>query len=135
MNETPDTSSLNERPLGRIVEDILSHLGEIIRSEFRLAQAELRQDLREISSVGIYLAIAGALGLYGVGFLLLGSVYALSFVLPAWLAAVSVGFFLSVCGMVLLALGWRKLKKANLKPKKTIQSMEDNVRWFKKRAR
>lgn len=137
MKETSidETSKLNERPISRIVEDILSHLAEIIRSELRLVQTELRQDLREVSSVGVYVAIAGVSGLFGLGFLLLGAVYALSLVLPAWLAAVSVGFFLSVVGMAFVAVGWSKVKKMTLKPERTIQSMEDNVRWFKKRVK
>jgi hypothetical protein len=135
MKETPDTSRPSERPIGRIVEDILGHLGEIIRSELRLVQTELRQDLREVRSAGIYVAIAGVLGVFCLGFLLLGAVYALSLMLPAWLAAVSVGLFAGVIGLAVAALGWNRLKKAKLKPERTIQSMEDNVRWFKKRVK
>jgi len=128
MNETP------ERPMSRIIEDILSHLAEIIRSELRLVQTELRQDLREASSVGIYVAIAGVLGLYALGFLLLGGVYALSFVFPMWLAAASVGFGLGVIALVLVGIGWSKMKQLNLKPERTIQTMEENITWFKRRA-
>src|SRR5262245_53237956 len=104
MNETP------ERPMSRIIEDILSHLAEIIRSELRLVQTELRQDLREVSSAGVFLAIGGVLSLYALGFLLLGGVYALSYVFPMWLAAVSVGFAVLVISLVLAGIGWSKIK-------------------------
>ena len=36
------------RPISRIIEDILRHVGEIIRSEVRLAKTEIRQDLAEV---------------------------------------------------------------------------------------
>jgi hypothetical protein len=128
MNETP------ERPMSRIIEDILSHLAEIIRAELRLVQTELRQDLREVSSIGVYAAIAGVLGLYAFGFIMLGVVYALSFVLPMWLAAASVGFGLGVIALILAGVGWNRMKRVNLKPERTIRTMEENIAWFKRRA-
>jgi hypothetical protein len=120
--------------MSQIIEDIVSHLAEILRSELRLVQTELRQDLREVSSAAVYVAIAGVLGLYALGFLLLGGVYALSFVLPMWLAAASVGFGIGVIALVLVGVGWSKMKQINLKPERTIKTMEENIAWFKRRA-
>lgn len=128
MNETP------ERPMSKIIEDIVSHLAEIIRSELRLVRVELQQDLREVSAAGVYVAAAGVIGLFAFGFLLLAGVYALSLVMPAWLAAVSVGVGLAILAGVLVAVGWTKLKHINLKPERTIKTMEENIAWFKRRA-
>jgi hypothetical protein len=128
MNEIP------ERPMSKIIQDIVGHLAEIIRSELRLVQAELRQDLREASAASIYLIVAGVSGLYALGFLLLGAVYAISFVMPMWMAAASVGFGLGILALVLAVVGRSKLKRINLKPERTIQTLEESIAWFKRRA-
>ena len=120
------------RPISRIIEDILRHAGEIIRSEFRLVKTEIRQDFRDVKKATTFLAVAGVLGLFALGFFLLAAVYALSTIMPPWLAAISVGGILAIIGAVLLSKGLNMMKVASMKPDRTIQSLEDNVKWFKK---
>jgi len=122
------------RPLSRIIEDILRHIGEIIRSEMRLVQTEIRQDLRDVKHAGTYLVAASIASMFALGFLLLAAVYGLSTIMPPWLAAISVGLALGITGMALLTKGLHLLKATNMKPERTIQSLEDNLKWFKKRV-
>jgi ABC-type protease/lipase transport system fused ATPase/permease subunit len=122
------------RPISRIIEDILRHVGEIIRSEMRLAQTEIRQDLRDVKHAGTFLVAAGVAGMFALGFLLLAAVYGLSTIMPPWLAAITVGGVLGIVGFVLLQKGLHLLKATNMTPERTIQSLEDNLKWFKKRV-
>jgi hypothetical protein len=131
---TEETYRPSGRPISQIVEDMLSHLAEIVRAELRLVQTESRQDLRRAGNAGVYLAIAGVCGMLGVGFLLLGAVYGLALVMPLWLAAVSVGLGVSITGLALLGIGLQRMKDVNLTPERTIQTLEDNFAWIKKRA-
>lgn len=131
---TEDISRPSGRPISQIIEDMLSHLAEIVRSELRLVQMEIRQDLRKAGNAGVYLAIAGVSGLFGLGFLLLGAVYGLAMVMPVWLAAVSVGLAVSIIGLAMLGVGLHRMKTINLTPERTIQTLEDNFAWIKKRA-
>ena len=124
----------SERPISRIVEDILRHVGEIIRSEIRLAQTEMKQDFQEVKHAGTYLITASVAGMFALGFLLLAAVYGLSTIMPPWLAAISVGVVLGIVGCVLLTKGLHLMKATSMTPDRTIQSLEDNVKWFKKRA-
>jgi flagellar motor component MotA len=135
MNEPmpdKDGSKLSTRPISSILQDMLKNLSEIIRSEIQLAQAELRQEAREMARAGTYLAAAGVFGFLTLGFFLLSAVYALATVMPAWLAAILVGVLTGVVATALLVMGRRRLKATNLKPEKTIQTLEDNIKWFKK---
>jgi len=127
-------STTSERPLSRIIEDILRHTGEIIRSEIRLAQTEMKQDFQEVKHAVTYLAISGVAGMFALGFLLLAAVYGLSTFMPPWLAAISVGVVLGIVGFVLLTKGLNLMKATSMTPDRTIQSLEDNVKWFKKRV-
>jgi len=127
----PD-SNPNGRPISRIVEDILHHIGEIIRSEMRLVQIEIRQDFQDVKKAGTFLVAASVAGMFALGFLLLAAVYGLSTIMPPWLAAITVGALLGIAGMALMTKGLHLLKATSLKPDRTIQSMEDNLKWFKK---
>jgi ABC-type protease/lipase transport system fused ATPase/permease subunit len=131
----PDSGpNASGRPISRIIEDILRHVGEIIRSEMRLAQTEIRQDLRDVKHAGTFLAAASVAGMFALGFLLLSAVYGLSTIMPPWLAAITVGGVLGIVGLVLLQKGLHLLKATNITPERTIQSLEDNLKWFKKRV-
>lgn len=106
----------NGRPLGEVLKDIVGHVSEIVRSEMRLVTLELRQEVIELKAAAISIAIGNVLLLYAGLFLLLGVVYALSTVWPAWLAALVVGGGLALIGAVVLKAGIRRLKH----PKKTL---------------
>jgi len=125
-------TNTNKRPVTRILEDILRHLGEIIRSEIRLVQTEIRQDFRDVKHAGTYLVAAGVAGMFALGFLLLAAVYGLSTIMPPWLAAITVGGVLGIVGVALMSRGLHMLKATNMTPDRTIQSLEDNLKWFKK---
>jgi len=122
------------RPISRIIEDILRHVGEIIRSEIRLVQTEITQDFRDVKHAGTYLIAAGIASMFALGFLLLAAVYGLSTVMPPWLAAISVGIVLGIVGFALMTKGLHLLKATSITPDRTIQSLEDNLKWFKKRV-
>jgi hypothetical protein len=69
--------------------------------------------------------------LYGLGFLLLAAVYALSMVMAAGLAALIVGGILALVSVALVTSSARKLKALNPAPERTIQTLQENVQWAK----
>jgi uncharacterized membrane protein YqjE len=100
------------RPLGAIARDIMDHVSEIVRSEFKLVTLEAKQEAAELKSAAISLAIGNVLLLYGGLFLLLGIVYALSIVWPAWLAALVVGAGVAIAGAVFAKFGVTRLRRS-----------------------
>ncbi len=127
------------RPDGRsfkqLLQDIVSHVSDILRSEVRLAKAEIREDITHYCKASTFIALAGVLMFYAGGLILLSCVYALEGVMPSWLAALAVSVAVGVVAAILYKMGRKKLKHANLRPEKTIQSLGDNVTWFKKQTR
>jgi uncharacterized membrane protein YqjE len=104
-----DTSS-NSRPVVTILREMISHLGEIVRAEVQLVSLEVRQDIAARKSAAVSIVVANVFLLYGGAFLLLGLVYALSTVWPAWLAAIVVGAAVGIIGVAVLARGVQKIK-------------------------
>jgi hypothetical protein len=132
-----DRSDVNTdgRSIKQIVQDIVNHVSDIIRSEVRLAKAEVRQDLVHYAKAIAFIGIAGVLAFYALGFVLLGAVYGLQDVVPTWLAALLVGAAVGITAAILFLTGRKKLAQASLRPDKTIQSLEDNVTWFKRQTK
>jgi uncharacterized membrane protein YqjE len=132
MREINATSS--GRSITQILQEIVNRIGEIIRSEVQLAKTEIRQDVGDYVKAGSFLVLAGVLACFAFGFILLGAVFALETVLaPSW-AAVLVGILVGIVGSALFVIGRNKLRIASLKPDKTLQTLEDNISWFKKRT-
>src|SRR4029077_4766218 len=117
--------------VSQVLQDIVGNLQEIIRSEFRLAKTELKEEAsraaKPIATFGVGLVV----GFYGIGFLLLSSVYGLSTVMAGWMAALLVGTILGALAIALLSSSGKKLRRVNPAPDKTIRSLEENVQWAK----
>ena len=148
MKDRRDTTSLKEsrtreedampsdsRSIKQILQDIVNHVSDIMRSEVRLAQTEIRQDVTHYAKTSAFIGVAGVLTLYAVGFVLLSVVYALRDVMPSWLAALVVGVTVGAVAALMYRTGRKKLAQATLRPDKTIQTLEENVTWFKRQTK
>ena len=135
LNTTGFNESRDGRSIKQILQDIVNHVSDIIRSEVRLAKTEVRQDATHYATAGTWVGAAGVLALFAIGFVLLSAVYALQDVMPPWLAALLVGVTVGIVAAILYATGRKKLARASLRPDKTIQTSEDNVTWFKRQTK
>lgn len=120
-----------QRSVPAVLQDIVGNVQEIIRSELSLAKAEFKEDAAKAAKPVTMFGVGAVAAIYGVGFLLLASVYGLSRVIADWEAALVVGGVCALVGISLLSSSGKKLKRMNLKPEKTVQSLEENVQWAK----
>ena len=121
----------NGRSMAEVLQDIVGNLQEIIRSEFRLAKTELKEEAVKAAKPAATFGVGVAMGFYGIGFLLLASVYGLSTVMAGWLAALLVGTILAIVAIALMSSSGKKLKRVDPTPDKTMRSLEENVQWAK----
>jgi uncharacterized membrane protein YqjE len=119
------------RSVPEVLQDIVGNLQEIIRSEFRLAKTELKEEAGQAAKPAAIFGMGLVFGFYGIGFLLLAAVYGMSTVMAVWLAALLVGTFLAVVAVALTGWSGKKLKRVKATPRKTIQSLEENIQWAK----
>ncbi len=120
-----------QRTVPEVLQDIVGNLQEIVRSEFRLAKTEIKEEAATAAKPVATFGVGLALSFYGVGFLLLAAVYGLSTVMAGWLAALLVGAVLAVVAAAILTSSGEQLKRVNPVPDKTIRSLEENVQWAK----
>ena len=124
-----------QRSVPQILEDIASNLTQLVQGEFRLAKSELKEGAEKVAVPGATLGAGVVLAFYGLGFLLLAAVYALSLLMAAWLATLIVGSVLLVAAGILIGAGGMKLKRMNLSPDKTIRTLEEDVQWAKQQIK
>jgi uncharacterized membrane protein YqjE len=125
---TPDS----EQPLGAIVHRLSEQLPELVRSELRLAQAELTAKGKAAGlGVGLFSA-AGILGLFALGTIIAAAVLALDLVLPAWAAALIVAAVLLVAAGVAAMIGKKEVSEATPPaPERAIAGVKEDVAALK----
>jgi len=134
FDETQESSKSGDRTFSRIVQEIVNHLTEIVRSEFRLARTEVGQDLSQVLKASVFFIFGAVLALYALGFLLLALVYGLGTMMAAWVSALIVGAGAALTAVIFLQVGRAKIAQASLKPDETIQSLQESATWIKKQA-
>jgi uncharacterized membrane protein YqjE len=121
-----------EPSLGTLVSDLSAQIPELIRSEMRLAQAEVTEKGKRAGiGLGMFSA-AGLLGFFGVATLIATFVLLLDLVLPAWAAALIVAVVLLAVAGVAAVLGKKKVAEAApAKPERAIDNLKKDVATVK----
>jgi uncharacterized membrane protein YqjE len=110
-----------QRSVPEVLQDIVGNLQEIIRSEFRLAKAELKEEASRASKPVVTFGVGLVFGFYGIGFLLLSLVYWLTTLMAVWLAALLIGAGLAIVAIALMSSSGKKLKRVNPTPVKPLE--------------
>jgi hypothetical protein len=76
--------------------------------------------------VGLALAYAGLLGLIAAG------IYGLATVLPWWASSLIIGGSVFIVGLVIALIGQNRLKKRNLTPHHTFETVKEDIQWAKR---
>jgi uncharacterized membrane protein YqjE len=123
------------RSVGEIVQNIANNLQEIIRAEFRLAKSELAERGRKMGRAAAILG-AGLALLSIAGLLVIVTIVAaLSLIMAVWAAALIVAVVLGALGGGMAVVGRERIKKTNLRPDDTIESVKEDVEWLKRQTR
>jgi uncharacterized membrane protein YqjE len=122
------TQQETDEPIGAVVHRLSEQLPELVRSELRLAQAELTEKGKH-AGVGIGLfSGAGVLALYGLAGLLTTAVIALDLALPLWLSALIVTVVVLVAAAVAARIGKKQVTQATPPtPEKAIAGVKQDV--------
>jgi uncharacterized membrane protein YqjE len=118
--------------LGALVNQLTTQIPELIRSELRLAQAEVTEKGKRAGmGIGMFSA-AGLLAFFGFGTLLATIVLALSLVMDGWLAALIVAVVLFAGAGVLALLGKNKVEEATpLQPERAMEGVKEDIATVK----
>lgn len=127
-----DPRTTTDEPVGALVHRLSEQIPELVRSELRLAQAELTQKGKRAGlGIGMF-SLAGLLAFFASATLIATAVIALDLVLPLWAAGLIVAAVLLI-GAVGAALGGRsEIQQATPPtPEATVANLKEDVAALK----
>jgi uncharacterized membrane protein YqjE len=122
----------SDEPIGAVVHRLSEQIPELVRSEIRLAQAELTEKGKHAGTgIGMF-GGAGLLALYGLAGMFTTAVIALDLVLPLWLSALIVTVVLFIAAGVAALLGKKQVSQATPPaPERAIAGVKEDVEAVK----
>jgi uncharacterized membrane protein YqjE len=123
---------VEEPTIGALVHDLSEEIPALVRSEIRLAQAEVAQKGKALGVGAGMFSAAGLLAFFGAATLVATAVLALSEVLPAWASALIVAVVLLVVAAIVAMAGRRKVTEGQpLKPERAAAGLKEDVATVK----
>jgi hypothetical protein len=118
------------RSLGDLFSDLTREITTLVRNELALARVEMSTKVARAArhagtlALGAVIALAGVFTMAACLVLLLVNAG-----LPAWAAALIVGLGLAATGGLLATSSLSALRKENLTPTETIQTLKETTAW------
>jgi hypothetical protein len=122
-----------ERSIGELFGELSQDMGLLVRQEAQLAKTEMQTKLSKITTDLVALATGGVVAL--VGGLALTAAVILLLIDPVglnpWVAALLVGALMGIIGWVMLQRGLKDLKRTDPTPRRTVETIKDDIQWAK----
>lgn len=128
-------SRTTDEPVGAVVHRLSEQIPELVRSEIRLAQAELtHKGKRAGLGLGMF-SLAGLLAFFATGVLVATAVVALDLVLPLWAAGLVVAGALLVCALGAALGGRSEIQQATPPvPEHAVEGVKQDIATVKEHA-
>ena len=121
-----------DRSLGELFGDLTRDMGLLVRQEVGLATTELSQKATRAGREVAMLAIGGLVAYAGLLAILAAVVIGLAAAgLAWWLAALLVGVVVALIGALLIQRGRAALKRLDLTPRQTVETLKEDTQWAK----
>jgi hypothetical protein len=133
MREAAMPALREDRSIGELFGQLTQDMTLLFRQEVQLARAEMSDKISQVTA-NVVSVVAGGLvayvgGLALVAALILG-LHELANISP-WVSALIVGALMAIAGYVMLNRGLKELKRVDLAPRRTVESLKDDVQWAK----
>ena len=133
MDADPDyrTPGTDEPTIGELIRSLLQDMGQLIRTEIKLAQAEMGQNISRAKAPVLMMAVGGLL-IFGAFLTLLGALvgWLADAVGPGW-AAFIVAVVVGGVGVALIMSGKNKMSNVALTPTRTVASVKQDAQALK----
>ena len=126
----------DERSLGELFGDLAKETSTLVRQEVQLAKTEMTEKASAVGkdagmiAAGGFVAYAGLLALVAALIIALGQLG-----VPWWLSSLIVGVVVAAVGYLLIQKGINAIKRTNMAPKQTIQTLKEDRQWASEQMR
>jgi hypothetical protein len=128
----PGHTASDDPTLGALVHDLTQQVPALIRSELRLAQAEMTEKGKRAGiGIGMFSA-AGLLALFGIGCVIATAILGLAHALPDWLSALIVALVLFAGAGIAALVGKKEVQQATPPaPEQAIEGVKEDIATIK----
>ncbi|HET6260979.1 MAG TPA: phage holin family protein, partial [Chloroflexia bacterium] len=123
--------SKDDRSLGELFSELAQDTSTLVRQEMTLAKTEMSQKASRLGKDVGFLAAGGAVAYAGLLAVLAGIIVLLGQVIPMWLSALLLGLVVAGVGYFLVRKGLDALKREDLAPRQTIETIKEDGQWAK----
>lgn len=122
-----------ERSIGELFGQLTQDMTLLVRQEVQLARTEMSDKLSRFTNnlvsvlAGGFVAYVGGLALVAALILAIRDLANISLAFSALI----VGAILAIIGYVMLQRGLKELKRVDLAPRRTVETLKDDVQWAK----
>jgi len=129
------TERKEDKSLGELFAELTRETSTLVRKEVELAKTELTQKASRLGRDAGIIGAGGAIAYAGLLVLLAALVLGLGEFMPLWLSALIVGLVVVVGGYFLIQKGMQGIKRADLTPRQTIETLKEDTEWAKEQTR
>ena len=124
-----------ERSIGELFAELARETSTLVRQEVQLAKTEMTQKASQVGKDAGMIGAGGAVAYAGLLAIIAGIIFGLGELIPLWVAALLVGVVVGGIGYVIIQRGLGALKRADLTPRETINSLKEDTEWAKDQTR
>jgi hypothetical protein len=120
-----------ERSLGDLFSELASETSTLVRQEVALAQTELTKKATKVGKNVGFLVVGGAVGYAALLAIIAAVIIGLANFIPAWASALIVGVVVGIVAYLLISSALAALKKTDLTPRDTVETLKEDAQWLK----
>ena len=126
----------DERSLGELFADLARDTATLVSQEVTLAKTEMTAKATRVGKDIGFLAVGGMIAYAGLLAIIAGVILLLAANgVPLWVSALIVGLIVAGVGYFLVQRGLTALKREDLTPRQTIESLKEDTQWAKEQIR
>src|SRR3954468_6570016 len=120
-----------DRSIGQLFSELANETTLLIRQEIALAKVELTEKANRVGRNIGFLVLGGAVAYAALLALLAAAIILLANVMPWWAAALVVAVAVGIVAAVLVSKALASLKKTDVTPRQTVETLKEDARWAK----
>jgi hypothetical protein len=122
-----------ETEIGALLGELSAEARLLVRQEIELARAEIKESAQHATGAGAGLGAAALVGYLALAILSVSAALGLAEVLAGWLAFLIVGGALLAVAAIAFAVGRKNLEALSPMPRKTIETLKEDITWLRAR--
>jgi len=124
-------ASLSRESFGELLGQLANNSSALVRDEIELAKREMSEKITRLRSAIIVVTAGAFIGYLAILALITAAIIGLANYVGPGNAALIVGGALAIIGGITVYTGVSQMKRTNLKPEQTIETLEEDKEWLK----